>query len=93
MNFRKYLGSDPYQDWRTLVIVSCIVVLVFLFFSVSIFRQVNKGEFFMSLKKEEVRVDSIDRTALKNTLDAFANKKLLFQNLRFHPLHFDDPSL
>ena len=89
----KKIGADPYGDWRILLCAALIGCALFLVYSIRIFSLVNKGEFFVGIPQEEARVDSIDRAALKDTLESFAAKKLKFEELRTHPLRFDEPSI
>ena len=89
----KELGTDPYQDWRVCVSLTLVALLLLAAFSVYVFLQVNKGEFFVDVRKEEVKIDSIDRKGLQTTLEAFSARKLNFEDLRIHPIRLDDPSI
>lgn len=93
IRYFKNLAYNPYEDWRVIVLVSGLVTLILLSYSVRMFMQISQGDFFVGGNKKEVRVDTIDRTALKETLDAYTLKKVNFEDLKIHPIHFDDPAI
>ncbi len=72
---RSFLRMEkPRNDWRLLLASSFVVLLMLAAFSFYLFIQISKDEIFISQTEEVIIIDTLNRSLLNETLDAFREK-------------------
>jgi hypothetical protein len=89
----KMIGTDPYIDWRVIVIVSLCGVCITAAFSVYVYREINRESFFVVLPEDKGKIDTIDRDAMKNIIDYYEARKVMFEDIKKHSVQLPDPSI
>ncbi|MDO8623740.1 MAG: hypothetical protein Q7R54_00040 [bacterium] len=78
-------------DWPALVIGFFALNLVLMGVSVLIYRQIDNGEIFLSDKKEQTALHTLDKFALEQVVTFFDKKHEQFESLMGAPLTGIDP--
>lgn len=106
IDFKKYFrrtggskGSDPqkmeitpYRDWRILVGVFFLGVIVSFGFNIFMSMQISSDSFFTADKKSNSGV-VLNKDGLSKTLDELAAKEAAFEKARTETISVVDPSL
>lgn len=77
---KKHTHAKIYHHWEIILISFLILNIFVLGFSVYIFLKINEGGIFLVEQSQEVRVDTIDRGALKELIESFNIKEALFED-------------
>ena len=80
------------RDWKIIFSVFVVTVLISALFSIYLFLQTSQGEIFI-VHRNNVSLDTINRTLLDDTLSFFENKERRFIEMSENKPRFVDPSL
>ncbi len=82
--FMSKIGKDPHVDWFTILLVSTISAIVFIYFSVTLFLYINNDANRLSTEGDGSAVSgTLDKSDLVKLIADFQDKKsrtALFQN-------------
>lgn len=106
-NFKKNIGKffrkkrrafepeeiNPRRDWRVAVAVFVLLNVAVIIFNIYAYREINKGGFFSDSEKEEIAIESIDRSELAKAVEFYDLKEKIFQESKFKKTEIVDPSL
>mgnify|MGYP001566676127 CR=1 FL=1 len=106
-NFKKNIGKffrrkresfEPKEinfqrDWRVVVAIFILLSIVAVSFGVYAYREINQGDFFNNPNKEEIIIESIDRSELAKAIEFYDSKKRIFQEVKSKKPEIVDPSL
>jgi hypothetical protein len=86
------ISITPYRDWRIIVIVFFIGIVVSLGLNVYLFMGVNEDNFFgTTVKREEIL--KFDKEKLSVVVESFTKKEAAFETLKKSVILLIDPSL
>lgn len=106
-NFKKNIGKffrkkrgvfepkeiNPQRDLGIVVIIFILSSIVAMFFGVYVYREISKGGFFVDSNKEEILIESIDRSELVKAVEFYELKEKIFQEVKSKKPEIIDPSL
>lgn len=72
---------NAYRDWRWLLVVFFVLLIVVVGINVYIFMKINRGEIFQSDKTATAQAETIDRDRLKQTIDYYTARAEHFEAL------------
>ncbi len=82
----------PYRDWRTVVIIFFVVLVLSLGFNAYIFLEINSGSFFVTTPKG-AELTKFDSEGLTRVLDDLLAKEVIFEKLKNESVSLIDPSI
>lgn len=83
---------NPERDWLRISVSLFIFVLVIGAFNFYLFFRINRGDVFLAAQ-ESIKVETLDRTALRNIIDAFTKRAERFSQLLDTPPEYQNPIL
>ncbi len=86
-------GTSPEADWKVIFILSAILAVSFVGFSVYIFIKIDKGEIFLSENLSQQNDKVLDTNLLKESAAYYKNKAVEFAELKNVGIPAVDPSL
>jgi hypothetical protein len=90
-NLFKWQTINPKRNWKILLIIFIILILISLGFDGYMYRMIVNGDMYVSINKKEIVIGKLKSDDLKNILDSFVSKKAQITNLKVQNLI--DPSL
>lgn len=107
LNFKKNIGRflgkahkfsgteeiNPQRDWKTILTVFTAISFMVIVFSSYLYWRIGSGGFFIISSKEELPIETIDRSELKAIIKFYEAKSQSFQKLKSEKLEVIDPSL
>lgn len=87
------MEMTPHSDWRTLVIIFAILVIVAGALSFYIFIQIDRDEIFLAKEAGSVSVRTFNTQKLKDTIKIFEQRKRDLEVIRLERPHIIDPSI
>ncbi|MSU45457.1 MAG: hypothetical protein EXS47_02410 [Candidatus Zambryskibacteria bacterium] len=88
----RMIGKEAYGDWLLVLSVSIVICVVLVVYNVYIYTSVNGGDLFDDSLRTTSGLNTLDRKAIKSTLEMFDIKKVNFESMQKNPPHFDDPT-
>ena len=81
----------PKRDWRILVILFAVFLIVSIGFDFYMYQQVSSGDMYVDVNRSDVAIESLKKSDLQKILDNFDNKKTIITTLKIKNLV--DPSI
>jgi hypothetical protein len=82
---------NPKRDWSILIILFIILIISSIGFDIYIYKQIVNGDMYVTVKRDELVVESLKSNDLKRILNNFESKKANVVNLKIENLV--DPSI
>ena len=82
---------NPKRDWNILSILFAIFIVVSVGFDYYMYQQIVGGDMYVSVKKEELVIETLKVNDLQKIVDSFELKKNIIINIKIENLV--DPSL
>ena len=82
---------SPKRDWRILLIIFSILVITSIAFDFYMYQKIVSGDMYVSVKKDELVIESLKSEDLKNINDNFEFKVVNITKLKLENLV--DPSI
>lgn len=82
---------SPKRDWRILLIIFSILVITSIAFDFYMYQKIVSGDMYVSVKKDELVIESLKSDELKKIADNFEAKKTNINNIKLENLI--DPSI
>lgn len=106
-NFKKNIGKffrkkrgvfvpkeiNPHRDLMVVITIFILSSIVAMLFGVYMYREINRGGFFVDTNKEEILIESIDRSELTKAVEFYELKEKIFQEVKSKKPEIIDPSL
>ncbi len=89
---RRHSNSKIYSHWEIILVVFFIFNALLLVFSSYLFLQINEGGIFLVEQNQNVRINTIDRGALRELLASFDVKDALFEDRTVYAPKISNPS-
>jgi len=87
------VGNNPFVDWEIIFFVSIFLIVVCMGFGGYVFYRVNNGTFYSVEEKRTRGVTTLNREALSEIIDHFAQKEAVHSSLKQQRQMYVDPSL
>lgn len=84
---------NPRRDWKIVCAIFILLSLAVIIFNIRSYRENNKEGFFAESVKEEITIESIDRSELAKTVEFYELKEKIFQEAKNKKPEVVDPSL
>lgn len=84
---------NPSRDWVIVIAFFILSSIVAVSFGVYAYRKINRGGFFGKPNREEVSIETIDRSELVKAVEFYEMKEKIFQEVKSKKLEIIDPSL
>lgn len=84
---------NPARDWKISIIFFVILSIAAIAFNAYIYMKINKGGFFITSGKDEVLIESINRSELENVINFYEIKEKKFQENKSKKPDTVDPSI
>ena len=84
---------NPRRDWTIFIIIFVILSIAVIAFNAYIYMKINKGGFFITSSKDEILIESINRSDLENVINFYEIKEKKFQENKSKKPDTVDPSL
>jgi hypothetical protein len=81
----------PKRDWMVLRIIFAALIIASIAFDAYMYREIVSGDMYISVKREELTIESLKTTDLQKIADSFERKKTSMTTLKIENLI--DPSL
>jgi len=82
---------NPKRDWKILLTLLIIFILISLGFDFYMYRQIVNGDMYISVKREELVIENLKSNDLQKILNNFETKKTNITTLKMENLI--DPSI
>jgi hypothetical protein len=82
---------NPKRDWSILVFLFSIIIIASIGFDFYMYRKIVSGDMYVSVRKDELVIESLKSNDLKKIADNFELKKTNMTNLKLENLI--DPSI
>lgn len=82
---------SPKRDWGILLIIFSILVIASVVFDFYMYQKIVSGDMYVSVKKDELVIESLKSSELKNITDNFESKAVNITKLKLENLV--DPSI
>lgn len=84
-------GRDARTDWQLLCFIFLFLNLISVVLGVVVYERIDKGELFLTDKRETVELGTLDRFALEKAVNFIEFKREKFQALQSGTLRTSDP--
>jgi hypothetical protein len=85
-------GSDPWYDWKIIVVAGIVLGLIVLCSSAYLFYEIHQGDLFVVKPEERKAGEKFDREKLVATIKLFEQKKLTLEALQRQKEYYSDPA-
>jgi hypothetical protein len=82
---------NPKRDWKILLIALIVFIISAIGFDYYVYSQIMNGDMYVSVQKNEIVVENLNKNSLQKISDIFNGKKATVANLKVENL--PDPSL
>lgn len=82
---------SPKRDWSILLIIFSVLIIISIGFDFYMYQKIVSGDMYVSVKKDELMVETLKSNDLKNITDNFEFKKSNITKLKLENLV--DPSI
>ncbi|MBI2618302.1 hypothetical protein HYW58_02520 [Candidatus Kaiserbacteria bacterium] len=83
---------NAHFHWKLLFGGFLTLNILILLLSLYLFLQINEGDIFLVEQNQEIRIETIDRNMLNETIAFFESKNTRFESNKLLPLEIPDPS-
>ena len=85
--------SNPKHAWKTIIYVFVVLNIGIIFFNGYLFLEISDGDIFKIEQDVIIKIDTIDRTLLRETLEVFDGMEMELEELKKNRPSIIDPSL
>lgn len=82
---------NPKRDWMTLIAILSLLIILAMGFDMYMYKQIVSGDMYVSVKKDELTIETLKKDELRKILDTYEFKKVNVIDLK--TTNLVDPSI